>query len=188
MKQYLRTLLTCALILAMTLSFALPAFAEDNEPNPAVPVITVQPQGSSQKDSRATFSLSVGAHIPNGDAIGYAWYRDGALIPENETSAAAIRLTTPGTASIYVVVYNLEHPERSVTSETVQIELRALSFWDKVRTTLSDISGAAGEVLQIPLKILAFPFVALIELLMLAAIVVLPLMAAPFLWISKLFK
>jgi len=196
MKRFFSTLLACALTLALALSFIPHAFAQD-EPGPAMPVITVQPQGSSQKVARATFTLSVEAHIPSGDAIGYEWYRDGVPAPINATGASmSLGLTTPRTANIYVVVHNLDHPEYSVTSQTVQIELQALPFWDKVRVALGEFWNSAGNsagkflggLLQLPLKIIAYPFVALIELLMLAAIVVLPLLSVPFLWISNLFR
>ena len=74
MKRILSVLLTLALALALALPLALPAFA-DGEPNPAMPVITVQP---NPKDIRVkfgeSFTLSAEAVIPNGDEVRYEWF------------------------------------------------------------------------------------------------------------------
>ena len=189
--KHTKKLLAALLSLALALALALPAMAED-EPDPAMPVITRQPVGGSQTGQNTTFTRYVQARIPNGDSIGYEWYRDGVLVEGATGASITVELYSPGTVDIYVVVYNLDNPEYHVTSQTIQLELKELSFWEKVRTTLNDlfVSGGNffGKALSIPLQIIAYPFVALFELLILAAVVVLPLLALPFLWIGGLFK
>jgi len=179
--KFKKHILATLLAIALALTLALPAMAAD-EPDPAMPVITVQPVGSSQRALRATFVISVQAHIPNGDDVGYTWYRNGertGWAGENNGDNISVTLqmhvtnNTPETNSFYVVVHNLEDPERSVTSQTVQIELLPLSFSDKARIVLGDIFEPVGDffvtvfaaILQIPLLIIAYPFAFLFEAL-----------------------
>jgi hypothetical protein len=112
------------LALALALTFALPALAEgeSEEPNPAMPVITVQPQTVRVKANR-DFTLSVKAHIPNGDEIGYWWWDDTySRSPIGSTEKIKLN-RNPFTYSIYVEVYNAAHPEYSVTSEIACVEV-----------------------------------------------------------------
>ena len=107
--------------LAFTL--ALPAFAED--PDPAMPVITKQPQGGRIKPNK-TLTLSVQASIPNGDEIGYQWWcvhPDGKISRIDTTAETTHHNAIRGTYSYYVEVYNRANPENKVTSETVQVEV-----------------------------------------------------------------
>ena len=100
MKKILALLLT----LALCLTLALPAFAlEEGEPDPAMPVITAQPEDiplplrellktngltlliaivKQEEDVKLDFAfeLSIAATIPNGDPVGYQWYMDGEAI------------------------------------------------------------------------------------------------------------
>ena len=128
MKQSKR-LLALMLTLVLAFSLALPALAEDadppEEPNPAMPVITVQPVGGRARQYGIT-TLSVQAYIPNGDEIGYQWYRDNSdefYIWEEDGKSATLSDWSDSAADYYVVVYNLNHPECSVTSETVHIDV-----------------------------------------------------------------
>ena len=118
--KHTKKLLALLLALALGFTLALPAFAED-EPNPAMPVITVQPVGGRVKAGQE-FKFSVEAHIPNGDEIGFRWYGS----PRNplvDAQTASIKLTFPGTYTYYVEAYNINNPEYAVTSQTVTVEV-----------------------------------------------------------------
>ena len=88
MKLFKR-LLAVLLIFLLAFPVALAAFAEDEpaeEPNPAMPVITVQPVGGTVKKGEK-FTLSVQAHCPNGDKINWLYFHDWEIYdPENEDS------------------------------------------------------------------------------------------------------
>ena len=134
MKQCKRLL---ALLLTLSLAFtlALPAFAED--PDPAMPVITVQPQ-SGQISLGGTYKHSVEASIPNGDEVGYRWYRNGEVIAH--TSSEWLSTNNRTTAEYYVVVYNVAQPELSVTSETARVEVH-LTLGERLGGILADSWG-----------------------------------------------
>jgi len=120
-KRLLAMLLT--LVLALTL--ALPAFAEDDppeEPNPAMPVITVQPVGGSMAIGEL-ITLRVEAYIPNGDEVGYRWYRDMPHTDEHYSAELTIQAGYVGVANYYVEVFNLAQPELKVTSEAARVEV-----------------------------------------------------------------
>jgi len=69
--KHTKRLLALLLALIMAFSLALPVLADD-APNPAMPVITKQPQ--SVDASSKQFVLTIEAEILNGDPIGYQWY------------------------------------------------------------------------------------------------------------------
>ena len=122
-----------ALVLALTL--ALPAFAAD-DPNPAMPVITVQPQSVRVKADR-DFTLSMKAHIPNGDEISYRWWWDDGYSLHLLGGTEKITLNrNPDTCYIYVEVFNAVHPEYSVTSETVCVEVYRPRFEENLINSL----------------------------------------------------
>ena len=123
-------LLALLLSLVLAFSLALPAFAEDDlpeEPNPAMPIITVQPVGLRVK-ADTEFTLSVEAYIPNGDEVGYEWRHvlpDGSTKYPGSRNSARISQTLSGVRTHYytVVVYNRSNPEYRVTSETVSVKV-----------------------------------------------------------------
>jgi len=113
-----------ALLLTLVLAFGvtLPALAEgksEAEADPAMPVITVQPQGVTVRGKKSA-TLSVQAHIPNGDEIGYRWYRFPNEIV-GETSELQFDGTKNGTYRYYVDVYNRSNPAYCVSSTTVTV-------------------------------------------------------------------
>ncbi|MCL2494460.1 MAG: hypothetical protein FWE98_02235 [Oscillospiraceae bacterium] len=126
MKQTKR-LLALLLTLALALTLALPAFAETDppeEPNPAMPVITVQPEGPTDRlrASYEGFMLRVEATIPNGDPISYRWYQNGVDVTNDDVPFCVSQESEPGDYYYYVEVYNRANPAFSVTSETIHVE------------------------------------------------------------------
>ena len=122
-----KTLLALALTLALTLTLALPAFAETDpseEPDPAMPVITVQPEGVRVKFGRFV-TLSVQANIPNGDEIGYQWYCGDTKL-DGETGASirfrAINIYQ-GSGDYRIEVFSLTNEACSITSELARVEI-----------------------------------------------------------------
>ena len=121
----IKRLLALLLTLALAFALALPALAQDEEPNPAMPVITVQPQGGRIRLYESV-TVSIQAHIPNGDEPGYLWhcrYSDGS----EESWYGGAQIEIYDAASCYVEVYNKANPEYRVTSATVQVELSWLA-------------------------------------------------------------
>ena len=120
-KRLLALLLT--LLLAFTL--ALPAFAEDDppeEPDPAMPVITRQPQAGKWRFLEGV-NISLEAQIPNGDPIGYIWhirYEDGS---EKSLTGYGLAILVDYGATFTVEVYNKANPEYRVTSESLRLEM-----------------------------------------------------------------
>jgi len=127
MKQTKR-LLALLLTLALALTLALPAFSETDppeEPNPAMPVITGQPvdsQGGRLRTNYDGVMLRVEAAIPNGDPIGYRWYRNGAAVDDYEYPFFTYGESEPGEYYYYAEVYNLNNLEYSVTSDIIYVE------------------------------------------------------------------
>jgi len=115
------------------------------DPDPALmPVITVQPQSARIKKDE-TYSMNVQAHIPGGDPVGYIWYRDNIrILPRGQSIE---NFTAKANCEIYVEVYNLNHPEYRVRSETAHVELYSdpLTTWEKIQGFFMLIgSGIAG--------------------------------------------
>ena len=166
----MKRILSILLVLALAFTLALPAFAED--PDPAMPVITVQPEGVRVHPNR-TFVLSVEAYIPNGDPIRYLWYRDDGTA---FASAAEVRRSesTLGTYNYYVVVINNANPEYSVTSETVQVEV--YSAWDDL-TFFQKVFGP-GLLIGYFLAIYSVLYTGIIG----------TFLAWPFVWLAGLFR
>ena len=124
--KHAKKLLALLLTLALALTLALPAFAEDEppeEPNPAMPVITVQPQ-SVRVRVNETFTLSVEAYIPNGDEIGYRWSGYGLGYTPKDTKELTYTFGSwyQGTYEYTVEVFNLNNPELIITSEIAVVE------------------------------------------------------------------
>ena len=112
-----KRLLALLLIFALAFTLALPVFAED-EPDPAMPVITVQPQGERVL-KEDLFLVKKKAHIPNGDEIGYQWYRNNTLL--DGATGDSIIGNARETADYYVIAYNKANPELNVKSETARV-------------------------------------------------------------------
>ena len=134
-----KRLFAVVLTMALALSLALPTMAVDEEPNPAIPVITVQPKGGRV---RASGRLTVQAYIPNGDEIGYAWFCSKASGIHSRSDGMNV---FAGEHSYYVKVYNVTNPELCVTSETVLVE--------GYKTLLERI----GEAIMFPITLFTFP-------------------------------
>jgi len=137
MKRLFATILT----LALALTLALPVFAV-GEPNPAMPVITVQSEGGRVKTGQS-ITLSVEAYIPNGDEIGFRWY-DSKRNRLVDAQHASLDFTFPGTYTYYVEAYNVSNPEYAVTSQTVTVE----AYYGVL-----DWIGAGSGVLLLPLTL-----------------------------------
>jgi len=126
---------TLAVLLALILGMGLGVPAAAEEPDPSVPVITVQPVGVGVLLGE-DFTLSVQAHIPNGETVGYQWHianpfnidiKD-ATGPELTLKAEfTVNNTLVGT--YYCIVYNADKglAAGSVLSERVDVTKRPLS-------------------------------------------------------------
>jgi len=130
--KHTKRLIALLLGIVLTFSLALPAFAEGDppeEPDPAMPVITVQPKNVNVS-YREKFTLSVRAYISNGDRIGYLWRTaDGETIEDTSYPEFTRYSDVNWTGDYCVEVYNRDHPEYRVTSETVHVEVhKALHF------------------------------------------------------------
>jgi len=168
--QFTKRTLAVILTLIFVFSLTLPAvIAEEppDEPNPAMPVITVQPKGASVV-SGDTLTLSVEAYIPNGDEIGYTWWctkvSTGAKNKVGSTAEITITAKT-GTYDYYVEVYNLASPEYKVTSQTARTEID------------STLRSKIAAILFLPLAFFIFPPFPGLSILL-----------APFFWIISLFS
>jgi len=84
----------------------LPAAQEFEYDPDACPVITRQPESVTLK-KEGRFTLSVEAHIPNGDAIGYVWI-SGDSHCGNEATAVMFSEWFEDGAQIYCYVYNID--------------------------------------------------------------------------------
>ena len=175
-----KRLLALFLVFVLAFSLALPAFAEGEpeEPNPAMPVITVQPQGGRIRLGQK-FTLSVQAHIPNGDEIEYIWYHSRRIIDMPSSNELVISGDYAGTneysIEVNVEVINKANPEYSVTSETARVEVY-LTPYDQFM--MSDFGNTAMGVLLFPFAPLAF----------LLWWFVLPALSYPIDWIRNLFQ
>jgi len=119
-----KRLLALLLTLALALCLSMPVFAEE-EPNPAMPVITVQPQSIRVKAGQK-FTLSVQAHIPNGEGVLVYHFNDDTrgYGYSNKTGELTIAEKFPGTQEYYVEVTNVVGPNNyTVKSETVRVEV-----------------------------------------------------------------
>jgi hypothetical protein len=145
--KFTKRMLAALLTLALSIALALPALAED-EPNPAMPVITVQPNGGRVKSGS---TISVQAHIPNGDEIGYVWARFSDSDPVGTTEGSGATVTVRSTGKYYyrVRVYNQTNPELYVMSETVLVESHLTIF--------EQIAAALMLPLTIPAMAFIFP-------------------------------
>jgi len=160
MKKLLALLLA---ILTLAFPFALPASAEETtlpELSP-LPVIIRQPQ-----NTRGTYHLdlhlSVEAHIPNGDEMGFRWYRDGVLSAHMwHSNANHVREA----GDYYVVVYNRASPDYYAVSQTVRVDVYT-PFWEYIIIALNAFFGFVGPILEgifsVFITILLLPFLPLV--------------------------
>jgi len=125
-----------ALLLALLLAFGIVPFsAAAKAANPAMPIITKQPESITVKCCEE-FTLSVEAYIPNGDEVRYQWYEDGSQISD----ATGPTLTVPyffdlfyynylyhfsktRQAKIYCLVYNTGGGQVQSKTATVTMEI-----------------------------------------------------------------
>jgi len=132
-----KRLLSVLLVLVLALTLAMPAFAENGEPpeepNPAMPVITVQPQGGSfVVGSLLTFfELRVQAHAPNGDPVYFHWYQDGVRVPGALSSFRNLRAVAESGGYHHVVVRNRNNLQYYVVSETVRVDAVEPTFFQR---------------------------------------------------------
>jgi len=111
MKFAKRSIAWLLAMLILGAGFAMPVMAEGNN---AMPVITRQPQSIyARHSSRYEFTLSVEAHIPNGDTVGYHWYWEGSINrnPIGGRTNATLTLSAASSGvfdTYYVVVYNAD--------------------------------------------------------------------------------
>jgi len=174
-----------ALLLAFMLALGLGAsvIAEDEppgEPNPAMPVITAQPRGGRVKLGRS-LNLRVKAHIPNGDEIGYRWFRD-------ERQLGTDKASITGTANQFsagdyrVEIYNRANPEYCVTSETVHVEVYQ-TFFQKVRLDVffEIVFAILLAPVLLPVALLIMPFA-------MGGMVGISVLIYPYYWFINLFR
>jgi len=164
-----------ALLLSFVLAFglALPAFAQESlienseaTENPAMPVITVQPQGGRVRLGEP-YTLSVEAYIPNGDEFGLRWYNSA----DDFIGNIPVITTTPyslGTRSYSVVVYNRNNWDCYVQSEIARVEVDANLF-----EIISEIFKAPVYAYQIILYLVGDPFSHLVSSTVLAPLILL---------------
>jgi len=136
------------LILILALGLGPSALAE--EPNPAMPVITVQPVGGQVKTGE-TFTLSVEAHIPNGDEIGYRWYLNNR--DYGSRAEYIVDANREGTIKIYVEVMNKTNPTHKVKSETVIVDVQP-TFSRKISMGISRLFDIVYN--SLPFRVLQF--------------------------------
>jgi len=143
-----------ALLLAFMLALGLGAsvIAEDEppgEPNPAMPVITAQPQSITIQNN-SEFSISVQAEIPNGDPMRYEWFsvESGMTVSDETSITGGISVQFAKNAAnaqfqYYVVVYNANDESLYVTSETATLtvtrEPASPSFFQRAGSVLGSI-------------------------------------------------
>jgi len=152
--KHMKKLLSLLLAAALGVGLAVPAAAAlaVNE----TPVITVQPRDKGVLPGEE-FTLSVQAHIPNGDAAGYQWYDatwhaapyGSTMIGETGPELAITASTRYSMNNkYYCVVYNatLGRSAGSVTSETVSVTQRPLTAAEMPVITLQprDVTAASG--------------------------------------------
>ena len=131
MKHTKRLLALFLALFTLAFSLALPASAQESitqhsqaTQNPAMPVITVQPQNVRVSLGQVIF-LTVEAHIPNGDPIGFRWFRifgNTAFAMEETTAQVPIFIVYVGTGYFFVEVYNRSNPAYTVRSNTITVE------------------------------------------------------------------
>jgi len=88
-----------------------PASPAPRDDNPAMPVITKQPQSITVKCCEE-FTLSVEAYIPNGDEVGYRWYIE--YLPNHSSSISDAK-----SPSLLVPYFYLFRPYLSISSNPV---------------------------------------------------------------------
>jgi len=125
-----KRLLALLMALALGLSLALPALAEED---PAMPVITKDLPLIDMRPVKIgevfTMTLEIEAEIPNGDPIRYQWYRGTGVsllsmpIPGATTPSYTVSETGNGGRSpyFYCVVYNTSDETLCVSSHGLSI-------------------------------------------------------------------
>jgi hypothetical protein len=149
-------ILLCAVLMV---GLATPALAYEESTDPRRPVITQElyPYHTRLRSSLALWgrnpwvpvSLSLQAHIPNGDPIGFRWYRDGDYIGSTTTPHAILHFnlaSRPPFTFFSVVVYNRHHPyiqefPRSAIAETYStawctVQRGLYAMWRVLRTAI----------------------------------------------------
>ena len=147
--KLLKRLPVSLLVIALALGLALPALAIDD---PAMPVITAQPQDVSIKSNRRIV-LSVEAHIPNGDEIGYQWYRGSKMLDGQTGARLEIKLAAPTDSGLYyVVVCNRGDEAFNVTSASANVKVSQTLFQQFLTWLL--LFMPIGTIIALPLSYL----------------------------------
>ena len=149
--------LALLLALALCVGLGVPALAEEEEES-ATPVITKQPESVTVTRGEK-FEFTIEAEIPNGDEVGYQWFRKGydyvKFVSEEVTfqgddqyvyfpSSWILDITDlnrSSKAEYYCVVYNLnEGPEgpNRIMSTVVSLEVRR-NIWGRALALLNDV-------------------------------------------------
>ena len=125
--KHTKRLLALLLTLVLALGLALPTFASTN---PAMPVITKQPQSVTVLNGE-TYTFSIEAEIPNGDPLRYEWYAVDDTYPDWCYSTEASLSLWTGVqfelfvksvqADFYCVVYNADDDSLFVQSEAATV-------------------------------------------------------------------
>jgi len=168
----MRKLIAALLALALVFTIALPVLAQDDndepEPCPYTPVIrsplvifgdhTSTASGILIERSR---SMSIRADIPNGNPIGFRWYRDNRVITgettSHHTTGSTSRMSVSVSGYFHVVVYNVEHPQYYVTSEPVYSDAFRMGFFAFIWQRIAIVFRALITVLVL----LFYAFIAL---------------------------
>ena len=147
--------LTC-IVLAFALMFGFPVAARGEEADPAMPVITKQPENIGVLPGEE-FTLSVEAYIPNGDAVGYQWHVanpfnvdiSGATGPALTQTTSAPMYGTQVFGIYYCIIYNADKglEAGSVLSGRAEVSQRPLSEQERPVITKQprDIAVFLGE-------------------------------------------
>lgn len=182
--KHFKSLLAVVLALGLCVGLGAPAFAGDTQDS-AMPVITKQPEnvivtpgifGMFETDN-TEFTLRIEASIPNGDPVGYQWYR----ISVSNQWKTPIQGATESTYSAYIgdvrdvsgwdysnfafccVVYNAKEGldgEHNVTSKEIIFE-RYPGLFTSILKIVGSVIGLPFSlivpVIILPMLFLPFP-------------------------------
>jgi len=157
--KFTKRMLAAILALAMALTLCLPAMADDEippeEPNPAMPVITMMLQGARVKYGQP-LTLTAEAYVPNGDAVRYEWY--GPMSRRGSGASLTIDKVNQYDAGNYLLyVYNASDKSCYVKAELVRVDVQ-MTVWGVIWEGLK-MTGAG--LLELPI-VLAMGFMALL--------------------------
>ena len=168
--RFAKRFLALLLVISLGLGFAAHCFAEDDDVDGAMPVITKQPESAKVPLTQKRDPVTIEAYIPNGDAIGYQWYDASGKTPvEIEGATDSSMPIKYSYRSYYCVVYNQndstakEGPHR-VTSDVADGAV-VIFFFDWKHPVFSVIFAILGG-LTYAAWIITWPLYRLLELLL----------------------